>query len=388
MAGANSAVASQLDETDSVSSSSDLQEVDTFVLASESLAEDAGISLEAAKLMLADQDVLTTHANASGNEGLFGIDADVWLSRDSESQWVNVRTLNPAVIEGLHSLPFSSFTSILWVEEPPLSVQLDDPAADNFAAVVEDIIPNFQGMSVSIEDATIRIHVTDLLLRFDQKAIRDISGFDKIEIVPTGELTTTVAIRGGSALTTCTAGFPARRNNQIGFITAAHCTGTQNLYAGPSRSPLVASIPSTVSGTTSTRTNADIAFRAAPQGTITNTFFGLSTTNAVAMGGPVNVFTGSRVCSRGQSAGWRCGDVLTTAFRPSSNICNNQTCNAVFVEVAAITIGGDSGGPWITGSNNPVGIQTGGSGGSQIGNTFNRAFFSQLQFMPSGVTLG
>jgi streptogrisin C len=351
---------------------------DPTLAATESLSLQRNIPFTLAQSIIDDQRVVNDLINYDGNAIDLGITADIWFETGLNGQIVNLRTDDPEIREMFAALPLSSGSHLMILDEPTLSSQLDDPNADSFAETAVDLIPGLQGMYVRITDGTLVLQVDQGETRQPRIAINSISGFDNVVIERVPPSSDTVNIRGGAAMGSCTSGFPARNGSQIGVVTAAHCPNNVRLYNGVS-TVLTASIP-TVRRATSARANSDIAFQEAAQGTMTRTFFGLGTANAVTMGNPQTVAQGTQVCSRGMTNGWRCGSVTSTTYRPTwNNACAGLTCNAVFNSVSVGTAGGDSGGPWVNGSN-PIGVHKGGS-------TF-QSIYSRIGFLPSGVTLG
>ena len=146
-------------------------------------------------------------------------------------------------------------------------------------------------------------------------------------------------IRGGVALSTCTAGFTVRNNTtgELGVSTAAHCGNTQ-YYQG-------VSLPFRLEDN---NTDQDVQWHSACD------LFDV--TNEIEIGsGAVRTITGtmprnnqavgSVVCKYGMTTGYTCGTISSKTFDLGANH------NATFVRVnnypsANLSEAGDSGGPW------------------------------------------
>lgn len=194
-----------------------------------------------------------------------------------------------------------------------------------------------------------------------------------------GEVGDTNTIRGGAAMSTCTSAFTATSTQfGNGVYTAGHCSGAQTLYAGVSTA-------STVVGATTVRhtnygANSDIAFRSAPaSASMTSTFWGSSTSSTQTQVTGINMANGSYACTRGMTTGYRCGTVSLNYAPTWDGACPGGSCNANFARVdGAGTDGGDSGGPWWSGSSSGAisGIHKGGGASFSV--------YSLIEYAPSG----
>ncbi|WP_162959256.1 hypothetical protein [Micromonospora tulbaghiae] len=309
-----------------------------------------------------------------------GVDADVWIEQDSGGQILRVRTARKDVASAFAELRLSSLTTVSVVDATPISSRRPE-LTTQVEAAVRQVSPGVQGMYVRTADGALVIETTDSGSGSVAQAVKDRTGFPEVVLKHLQDAggDSALTVRGGVAMTSCTAGFSAKNGSAIGYFSAAHCGQTQNIY------------PNTA-GTgvweTSTRqaqnygANADIAFYGVAVGTgnsISNTFYGSSSSSPTIVGGPQDVPEGITACHRGKTTGWKCGTITSIAYKPTwSGACPGTTCNSVFVRVSADQAGGDSGGPWVNGSN-AIGIHKGGGSGWSV--------YSKIYRIPSGTTL-
>lgn len=184
---------------------------------------------------------------------------------------------------------------------------------------------------------------------------------------------------GGLNLGSCTAGFTARNylTGTKGFFTAAHC-GTQS-YQYPFSGGSWYS-----SSYQSQRYDgyADIQFRTFSSHTPQAKFYGSSTSTLTTQIQGGYAVTGSYLCHRGKTTGYRCGSVTSTTYAPTwSGACQSATCQPVWVRVNAYSQPGDSGGPWFISGNAAAGIHKGGATDGSW------AVYAKLEYSPGSTTV-
>ena len=160
---------------------------------------------------------------------------------------------------------------------------------------------------------------------------------------------------GGEAMSTCTFGFAARRNNTTlyGIITAGHCTDTQTMHEIELEYYVGLNVM-----------QADAQFNIIPHGSSHQLLDDFTcggwwsslcdVTDDIAR----TDMPGDYVCHYGKNSGISCGTVTSINYRPDyDDSCLNWDeeeveCLAVFVEVQGPSLRacyGDSGGPWYRG---------------------------------------
>ncbi|UOE22211.1 S1 family peptidase [Thermobifida halotolerans] len=149
----------------------------------------------------------------------------------------------------------------------------------------------------------------------------------------------------------CSIGFSVRRGSESGFATAGHCGEEGTETSDPEGTVAGAYFPGRDMGWVRI-TDADTVTP------LVNRYNGENVTVA----GSREAATGSSVCRSGSTTGWRCGTIRS----------KNQTVRYIEGTVTGLTRttacaeGGDSGGPWLTGSQGQ-GVTSGGSGNCTLG---------------------
>ena len=193
-----------------------------------------------------------------------------------------------------------------------------------------------------------------------------------IQVVETGQAPQVYAdIIGGTPFYTdlgrCAIGFAATNSaGQPGFVTAAHCghVGTQ------------VTVPPDGVGVFqySTFSGGDIAFvRGISNFTLTNLVSRYNSGGAQAVTGASQAPIGSAVCRSGSTTGWHCGTIQArnqTVSYPQGTVYGLTRTN-VCAEP------GDSGGPFVSGSQ-AQGVTSGGSGNCSFGGT---TFYAEIMPM-------
>lgn len=304
---------------------------------------------------------------------------DFWVEHANDQLSAHIRTLDPDVANAVTAASVSASTVVSVLDEVPSAKSVTHD--DDLAKLVIEHVEGAQGMFIDVETGVLVIDVHD---SNEFVGVHDIPGLeefgiDEIDINLLDEpIYDTITVRGGVALGSCTAGFPARQSSYIGYYSAAHCGISQATYAN------TAGTGASVTGTRRHyvhNSNGDIGFYSvATSNTVVGTFHGSSSSTPTVVSAPIDNANGATICSRGKTLGWRCGTVRSNAYRPTySGACPTGTCNATFVSVGVGTAGGDSGGPWVSGGNRPVGIHKGGSSSQSI--------LSKIQYAPSATDL-
>jgi len=149
----------------------------------------------------------------------------------------------------------------------------------------------------------------------------------------------------------CSIGFSVRRGSDTGFATAGHCGETGTLTRSPEGVVAGSYFPGRDMGWVRL-TGADTVTP------LVNRYDG----GTVTVTGSQEAVTGSSVCRSGSTTGWRCGIIQS----------KNQTVRYAEGTVTGLTRttacaeAGDSGGPWLTGSQ-AQGVTSGGSGNCRTG---------------------
>jgi len=186
----------------------------------------------------------------------------------------------------------------------------------------------------------------------------------------------------------CTAGFTATYKSGSttyqGFLTAAHCTKTTHYYYNIGGTGVKSK--ATFRAQTYNQ-NADIAFYSiVSSDRINSLFFGTSATNIKYHQGRAVALVGNTVFKRGRVTGHQAGIVKSISFNPGNScgpVGKFVKCNPNFVKTTAKRDGGDSGGPVWMGTGSSVGIHT---GGGVVGTAY-WAYYSKIQYVPTGVTV-
>jgi hypothetical protein len=180
---------------------------------------------------------------------------------------------------------------------------------------------------------------------------------------------TQAAYGSGSLSSQCTAGFAVNHaaSNQNGLLTAGHCdTGAAQTYSGIDGASHTLNEVALLANA-----NADLLRLGNTAVAFGGYFYADAWRAATGRRTRAATTTGAVHCHYGRNGGYNCGSVQSTVANPG-NLCgpnNNVACNAVYVRVAGSSlfcIGGDSGGPWFTGTTLAAGIHFAGptTGGS------------------------
>lgn len=340
-------------------------------------AETEGISRQDARNIISDQEVILSVANELGFE--FDEDESVYFEPHGRTQTAVVHSSDEEHISAFAVLPISVNTKMR-IEDVDIESRIPLEVSDETVAEVKESIPGVQGVYVRESDGALMVDAvptTDGARASRDPGVLKVRGYSTTIVSYGDEAADSLPIRGGAAMSKCTAGLPAKYGSYKGFISAAHCDDVTRLFG------------STKNSGVSTRAtmrkqihnaNADIAFYSvSSSNTLTRTRYASSATSPVRVGAPASVGPGTVVCHRGMTTGYQCGRVTSIAYKPTySGACPGGTCNSVFVRVSAKQEGGDSGGPWAAGSR-PIGIHKGGS------STFS--IYSKLHRVPSGVQI-
>lgn len=173
----------------------------------------------------------------------------------------------------------------------------------------------------------------------------------------------------GSISSLCTTGFAVNHaaSNQHGVLTAGHCdTGAAQTYSGIDGASHTLNEVALLANA-----NADLLRLGNTAVAFGGYFYADAWRAATGRRTRAATTTGAVHCHYGRNGGYNCGSVQSTVANPGS-ICgpsNTSACNAVYVRVAGTSlfcIGGDSGGPWFTGTTLAAGIHFAGptAGGS------------------------
>ncbi|MEV0386601.1 S1 family peptidase [Nonomuraea sp. NPDC050643] len=191
------------------------------------------------------------------------------------------------------------------------------------------------------------------------QALADAAGVDKnaVTVSATAERPTPyMDIIGGAPYyigsSRCSIGFAVTRGSTPGFVTAGHCGRAGNTTSNPSGTFQGSSFPSN-----------DYAWVATPGHTPRPWVRGSGGANVIVRGSTQAV-VGSSVCRSGSTTGWRCGTIQqhnATVTYPQGSV-SGLTRTSVCAEP------GDSGGPFISGSQ-AQGVTSGGSGNCSSGGT-------------------
>lgn len=366
-----------------------------------------GVTLQEAQVRVEQERIIGEYL-ASIEEEIEGGLLDVWLDDSLGDLVLHARSGDADVL-----LVLAEATSEADIE---LSIDATTPlaaeATANLALLQDallEAVPEIAGYYV--DDVTLEL-VLDLVDESQSSPISPSSGqgssLEERAILAAEELTNlptrvdsitdwagdAAAVYGGSALTGCTMGFTATYKSGSttyhGFVTTAHCNRPLSYYYKPA-----------VSGTPKTATYrtqkydkyADIAFFSVASGdTVTNKFFGKSSTTPTVQGGPMCAAPGASVCRRGKMTGYDCSKIQSGTYAPTWNgnkACGSGAgvaCATTFYKTTQKALKGDSGAPVFMGANSPVGLHKGGSPGWIFG-IGQFSAFSKITYMPPNTTL-
>jgi len=279
--------------------------------------------------------------------------AGSWIERtdDGSFRFVVASTRSNASVTGAHmrNVRFSLD------ELDSAKSRLDD--LQRVAANRENLLRGVQSWHV---DPTTNSVVVNIEPGMDASAIDFVaaSGINadmvRFQTVP-GTVETMASIIGGleykiNGSSLCSIGFSVTRSGTRGFATAGHCgnVGASVTVSGQSVGSFQASrFPSN-----------DRAWVSVGSG---HGLFGLvrnySTGANVPVRGSSEAATGASLCRSGRTTGWRCGSIT------AKNVTVNYSAGAVYglTQTNVCTGRGDSGGSWITGSNQAQGLTSGGN---------------------------
>lgn len=335
-----------------------------------------GVSLPVANNIISDQESVLKAATSAGIA--FNGKESVWFESDGNKQTVVIRSEDDTKIRAMLSTRTSDNTTIV-AEQASDTANISLDVTDETVQEIKRSVPGAQGVYVRESDGALMIDAAaedGPAARASVQAIT-ISGYPTAIVTYGDSASDSLSVRGGTGMSSCTAGLPAKYGSYIGFVSAAHCPASTRLFGNTSGTG------SSVAATQRRKVhnaNADIAFYSvANSNTLTKTRFAASSSTAVNVGAPMNVGTGLVACHRGKTTGWQCGKITSIAYKPTyAGACPGTTCNSVFYRVGAKQAGGDSGGPWSFNSSY-IGIHKGGS------STFS--IFSAVSRVPSGVTV-
>ncbi|MDQ5854757.1 MAG: S1 family peptidase, partial [Actinomycetota bacterium] len=187
-------------------------------------------------------------------------------------------------------------------------------------------------------------------------------------------------LRGGDKITTseggrCSVGFNAISGNTRYIITAGHCTKLGGTWAGPDGTPIGPVAKSSFPG-------YDFGLVEVASGSWKQTRDVYTDSGYVTVTGTEPVAIGSSICRSGATSGYHCGRVEAineTVNYGSGDVVRGLTRTDICAEA------GDSGGPFVSGSQ-AQGTLSGGSGGCLLG---GQSYFQPVREVLStyGLTL-
>lgn len=176
---------------------------------------------------------------------------------------------------------------------------------------------------------------------------------DNVEIVESTEQPRTfMDVIGGNAYYMgnggrCSVGFTV----QGGFVTAGHCGTTGTSTSSPSGTFAGSSFPGN-----------DYAFVRTGSGDTLRPWVNMYNGSARVVSGSSVAPVGSSICRSGSTTGWHCGQVQ--AFNQTVRYAEGTVTG--LTRTTACAEAGDSGGPWLTGSQ-AQGVTSGGTGNCRLG---------------------
>lgn len=253
---------------------------------------------------------------------------------------VEVRFDAPASANALEAVREATLTTLY--EIIPGVIGLTGDFEEDGDLVVEyEVKPSVNGITETTQDV-----VSSVVTEFERSAPIDITVRQNTGIAAEGEI-----VRGGTVFGGCTLGFAARRGTQPGAVTAGHCSNSSATPAESSTSmPFV---------TEHVGSYGDAQFHSTTDGLSSAIRINTSATRTIT--GVAYPSNGASVCNFDKT---RVNSACTT-IRNWNHAFTNE--NGVYLSRMAqsngsFTNGGDSGGPWYSGSI-AIGVHYGKSGG-------------------------
>ncbi|MFH8976169.1 alpha-lytic protease prodomain-containing protein [Streptomyces sp. NPDC017890] len=155
----------------------------------------------------------------------------------------------------------------------------------------------------------------------------------------------------------CSVGFSVTQDDQQGFATAGHCGDPGDTTTGFNEAAQGTFRASTFPGKDMAWVGVNADWTATPDVRAQNG-------QTVQIAGSVEALVGASVCRSGSTTGWRCGVIRQhdTSVSYPEGIVDGVT------ETTACAEGGDSGGPFVAGTQ-AQGVTSGGSGDCAVGGT-------------------
>lgn len=220
------------------------------------------------------------------------------------------------------------------------------------------------------------------------KRAADLGLMENVEVVAVEKLSGPQAyVTGGLPVIRCTTGFAVQSGGTLGVTTAGHCDNTQQHYG--------LSLPFAGEAWYG---SSDIQWNTAPDLFVTNRIFdGVNDSTTpyyrfiTATKSRDEQVVGEFVCKYGVTTGQTCGTIDSKTFLPRNengeDLVPGATPTYIHVTGGSVNLseGGDSGGPWFSGST-AYGTHVGGGPGS--GGTLNDSFYMAIDYIaPLGVSV-
>jgi len=353
-------------------------------------AAGAGISLAAARQQIPQEDAMN-NATAAAGIAPDSDSVDVWIERRVDGLVLHVRTDRVVEAEAITNAAQRAGVPLV-IDRSPALVMKRTAQVSQFSSQLVEAIPGLQEYYIDVATGQLMLDVYDegnktAVMAASQSATR-ITGLPSVATQIDSPVRQQSTVNGGVALTECTAGFTGTYTSGSttyqGFFTAAHCDQLGMTYYYGAYQTGTHTTATFKTGTESA--NADIAFYAVASGdTVSNQFYGQSTTVPTTQGSIVVPNVGSNICHQGYATGYACGTLASlTVALPNVWSCGGHVCNQVYGKVGYISKKGDSGGPVWYGTNGLIGIH---SSGDTSDFTTYTGFFSQLKYRPAGTNL-
>ncbi len=370
----------------------------------EAYAESAGVPIEEARVRIAQEDQLSVSMAKAEIEPISS-SMDTWLEDDTGELVLHVRSIDAESLSLARVAAREAGISMVMEAGSAFVAERTEQVSAKAAELTQSI-PGLMGFYIDPEtgELVLDVYSDEAVVAAQQsvpvnataKAERATGLSSRVNALdgPAHDMSTFnggVAVNSGmgTSVGICTAAFPGTykvgTTTYQGFFTAAHCGTNLSYFYNTAGS---GSVKGATYRTRVYGANADIAFHSvAPSDTVSDKFFGSSTTSLTATGYELCAASGSTVCQRGRVSGYSCGKVQSTTYTPTySNACNGISCAAVFVKTGITSSEGDSGGPVWSGSGNPVGIVKAGDAGGLFGiGAFT--VYSQIGYRPAGTSL-
>ena len=279
--------------------------------------------------------------------------AGSWIERkdDGSFRFVVATTRSNASVTGAH-MRQARFSL---KELEGAKSRLDD--LQRLAANREQLLRGVQSWHV---DPTTNSVVVNVAPGMDASAVDFVaaSGIDadtvRVQTVP-GTVQTTANIVGGfeyriNGSSLCSIGFSVTRSGTRGFATAGHCGGV-----GASVSVSGQNVGTFQASRFPTNDRAWVSVGSGHN--LYGLVYNYSNSTYVPVRGSSEAAIGASLCRSGRTTGWKCGSIT------AKNVTVNYSVGPVYglTQTNVCTGRGDSGGSWITGSNQAQGLTSGGN---------------------------